>query len=308
MGIISDDSNWLSSTAAAAQRKVSDQVTGIARSCSSKMGRCVHPDGVAAGMKVGDIPDEPRQWTAFEYADIMEQGLSGGLAGSFMTTVDDETRLLVNRSPDKKELLLTDYDGKNLLLARLCENGDGFNIFVTADGDPPLALGPAFSMSCNTAKDRWTLKANTCNLCESRGRRVCGSRVLANMSHHIEKVEMNGDAKIMCMDLEIPAVSEDGLTDMWCPVCKGEGTEQKCVELTTRRPKWNNRAKTLTMDFFGRCKLASAKNFQLEEVGKAETMKLLFGKAGESQFVLDFHRPLSPVQAFAAAISTMVWK
>lgn len=286
---------------------IPDQVTGLVRSCSSKMGRCVHPVGVGAGSKVGDIPDEPRQWTAFEYADIMEQGLSGGLAGSFMKTADEETRLLVNRSPDKKELLLTDYDGQKILLARITDDG-GFNIFVTADGEPPLALGPAFSMSCNAAKDKWILKANTCNLCESRGRRLCGSRELAYISHHIEKVPMGGDAKIMCMDLEIPATSEDGLTDMWCPVCKGQDAEQKCVELTTRRPKWNNRAKTLTMDFFGRCKLASAKNFQLEEISETETMKLLFGKAAESQYVLDFHRPLSPVQAFAAAISTMVWK
>lgn len=58
--------------------------------------------------------------------------------------------------------------------------------------------------------------------------------------------------------------------------------------------------------------MASAKNFQLEEAGKsdgkAETVKLLFGKASESQFVLDFQQPLSPIQAFAAALSTMVWK
>jgi len=242
----------------------------------------------------------------------MEQGRTGGLACGFLEVVDEETRLCVNRSEDKKELLLTTYDGENLLLARLLDNGEGFNIFVTTDGDPPRALGPAFSLKSNKAKDKWTLSCNMCDQCEARGRRLCGSRELAYYSHHIETVEQDSEAKIMCMDMEIPAVSQDGVTDVWCPICKGQDGEQEFVELTTRRPKWNNRHKTLTMDFFGRCKLASAKNFQLEEVGKtgdkADTVKLLFGKASDSQFILDFHQPLSPIQAFAAAISTMVWK
>ena len=54
--------------------------------------------------------------------------------------------------------------------------------------------------------------------------------------------------------------------------------------------------------------LASAKNFQLEPVDKPDKIKLLFGKVGGNQFVLDFHRPLSMVQAFAAAVTTNVWK
>lgn len=313
MGIIGDETSWLSSTAALAQQKVSQQVNGIVRSCGSKMGRCVHPDGVSIGSKIGDMPDEPRQWSAFEHADLMEQGRSGGIAASFLEVLEEETRLCVNRSPDKKELLLVNYDGDSLLLARQSDNGEGFNIFVTGDGEPPRSLGPAFTLKCNTAKDKWVLSADMCDQCQCRGRRLCGSRELAYINHHIQQVEedRSGEAKIMVLDMEIPETSQ-GVTDVWCSMCKGHDTEQKFVELTTRRPKWNTRQKTLTMDFFGRCRMASAKNFQLEESGKsdgkAETVKLLFGKASESQFVLDFQQPLSPIQAFAAALSTMVWK
>jgi hypothetical protein len=237
----------------------------------------------------------------------MEQGLSGGIASNFLEVHQEEVRLCVNRSADKKELLLTTEDGDNLLLARSNDNGGGFSIFVMCDGDPPKALGPAFSLTPNSAHDRWTLRANTCSQCESKGRRVCGSQELAYISHSIESIG-DGDAKICCLDMEIPAMSQESSIDVWCPMCEDQAAEKEVVELTTRKPKWNARRKTLTLDFFGRCHLASAKNFQLEAVGKPDKVKLLFGKVGDSQFVLDFNKPLSTVQAFAAAVSTTAWK
>lgn len=269
-----------------------------------KMTRGVHPAGIIAG-KVGDVPDEPRQWCAFEYADLMEQGLSGGIAGSFIEVPEEEVRLCVERSPDKKEFLLTTNDGNRLLLARRNDNDGGFSIFVTGDGNPPIALGPAFTLVPNSKKDRWTLHAKTCDQCERRGKRCCGSRELAYISHHMEEC---GEGQICCLDMEIPEVTQDGDVEVWCPLCKGEDADQQYLELTTRKPKWNPRRKTLSLDFFGRCSLASSKNFQLEVVGKPEKVKLLFGKVGANQFVLDFNRPLGMIQAFAAAVSTSVWK
>jgi len=271
----------------------------------NKMGWGIHPDGISTGNKVGDVPDEPRQWSAFEYADIMEQGLSGGIAESYIEVPDQEVRLCVQRSPDRKEFLLSSNHGANLLIARQNDNGEGFSIFVTGDGEPPTALGPAFTLMPNSTKDRWALHAKTCDQCEKRGRRVCGSRELAVITHHMEEL---GQGQVCCLDMEIPAVSAEGNMDVWCPMCKAQDVDQQFVELTTRKPTWNARKKTLSLDFFGRCKLASAKNFQLVAVDKPEKVKLLFGKTGQNQFVLDFNRPLGMVQAFAAAVSTTVWK
>jgi len=302
MGTTVEETSWLTSTTALTQRKVGDIVRGIS---SSKVGRWVHPEGVIVGAKVGDVPDEPRQWCAFEYADMMEQGLSCGIAASFMEVPGGEERLCVERSPDRKEFLLSTEQGANLLVARLNDNGGSYSIHVTGDGDPPRALGPAFTLAPNKDNSRWTLHANTCDQCERLGRRVCGSRELACISHHQEAI---GQGQMCCLDMDIPAVSKEGVMDVWCPMCQGQDAEQSCLELTTRKPTWNARRKALSLDFFGRCNLASAKNFQLEPVEKPDKVKLLFGKVGDNQFVLDFHRPLSMVQAFAAAVSTNVWK
>merc|ERR1719454_279168 len=106
-----------------------------------------------------------------------------------MQTFDEEVRLCVEQSADEREFLLTNPDGVPLLLARRTDNLEGFSIFVTSDGEPPRALGPAFTLTANTAKDRWTLHARICDQCESHGRRTCGSRELASISHHVEDIE-----------------------------------------------------------------------------------------------------------------------
>merc|ERR1719498_2309962 len=109
------------------------------------------------------------------------------MAGSFIATAEEEVRLCVQRSPDRKEFLLTTNDGTNLLIAREQQNGDGFSIFVAGDGQPPRALGPAFTLTSNSTNDRWTLHANVCDQCESRGRRVCGRRELASFHHYSQE-------------------------------------------------------------------------------------------------------------------------
>lgn len=271
----------------------------------------VHPESpVSPGSKVGDVPDEPRQWCAFEFADLMEQGLTRGIASSFIAPPQDvcrEERFCVERSPDHKEYLLTRKDGEKLLLARKNNNGGGFGIFVARDGQPPSAFGPAFELTPNKTEDRWMLYCETCDTCEARGRRKCGKRELAYITHFTEEV---GEGKICCMDLEVPEVHQDGSSASWCPVCTSAmGTEDNgSMTLTTRRPKWNARRQTLSLDFYGRCSVASAKNFQLQFADKPGQIKLLFGKVSAHSFVLDFRSPLSTVQAFAAAVSTSGWK
>jgi len=136
MGVLGADTGYLSSAAATVRsplQKVTQRVTGLVRTCSDNMDSWVHPSSVVDGSKVGDVPDEPRQWCAFEFADLMEQGLSGGLTSTFLEVPQEEVRLCVQRSQDRKEYLLTTPDGAKLLLARKNDNGDTFSIFVTGD-------------------------------------------------------------------------------------------------------------------------------------------------------------------------------
>ncbi len=63
------------------------------------------------------------------------------------------------------------------------------------------------------------------------------------------------------------------------------------------------------LNFHGRVKLASVKNFQLVQegagVGMDDPIAMQFGKIEENVFVLDFNpEMLSPVQAFGVALST----
>lgn len=262
----------------------------------------MHPDGVLEGCKLGDPCDEPRQWCAFENADLMEQGLAGQV-GDFLEVPREELRMHFERSPDRKEFLLSTGDGTRRLLARVSDNG--FNIFIARDGEPPIALGPMFQMVSDSAKTKWTLSAASCDHCEMRGRRNCGKRDLAYIRHHKEYIQQ-GEGELHCMDIQIPRLSESGDTEIWCPMCRPEG-DYHSTTLTTRRPKWNPRLKTLNMNFFGRVTMSSAKNFQLEIVDKPEKIRLLFGKVAQNKYVLDFKGPLNMIQAFAAAVSTSVW-
>jgi len=301
MAITKQESGFLSSAAAAAEQKVRRQIKGLMGSCEG----CVHPDGTLVGPKLGDVPDEPRQWCAFEYADLMEQGLSNGHASSFIEAPPEEMRLCVELSDDEKEILLCTPNGDDLLLARRNDN-NGFNVFIASEeGKNQQSSAPAFTLTSEGSKDRWILHAATCDQCEGHGRRNCGRRELATIRHHVEEV---GDAKICCMDVEIPAETKDGSLDVWCPMCKGQKQDQECIELSTRRPTWSRTRKALLLDFFGRCSLASVRNFQLELPEAQGNVKLLFGKVGPNQHILDFSKPLGPIQAFAMAISAFDWK
>jgi len=276
----------------------------------------VHPDPAdGPAPATWDCPEEARQWYAFENADAMEQGLAPGLATSFVEPPKDDEHLLVHRSQDRREYVLKAAGGSGnkggggspILLARQSEDGSSFSIFVAGDGEPPRALGPAFTVSATSAaRDEWSLYSERCDQCESRGKRVCGRRGLARMRHY---VELMGEGKAFCMDLAAPDESS-----VWCPACGGNPEDWTIKELTTRRPRWNPRQRTLTLDFHGRCSRASAKNFMLQErrengsVRSRRDVRLLLGKVRDDLFALEFGRPLGTVQAFAAALTAMHWR
>jgi len=256
-----------------------------------------------------DVPTEMRQWRVFEFADILEQGLGPGLTTSFVEPPGakeaKERRLIVDIEPDRREYLLSTESGEALLMAATCADGLGFEMFITCGGEPPKALGPAFSLRCNAQRDQWSLCSVRCEKCETLGKRQLGTRELARVNHYCETV---GDGNAFCMDVEMPEILEDGSCSVICPVCAGPDADVGGQVLSSRRPKWNARQKTLTLDFRGRCSMASAKNFQLEAENDASKCTLLFGKIASNKFVLDFKHPFGMVQAFAAALTATHWK
>jgi len=103
--------------------------------------------------------------------------------------------------------------------------------------------------------------------------------------------------------------------EIWCECCNGRGqTKIASAEetlLVSRKPKWNPKSQTLTLDFGGRFNQPSVKNFQLARGSckhpSIDDVVLLFGKTGHDSFQLEFDAPLGAVQAFAIALTTRFW-
>jgi hypothetical protein len=266
------------------------------------------------------------EYRAFELADAMEQGLAKELTTAFIKAPPPPSKqkpvetLLVRRSDDRGEHVLYSNDGEPLLIAKGPKGGgaDRIDIYVPTGGDPPVALGPAFTLAADLyCDDTWVLTAERCECCEylppSKASCSCkqGRRQLAHIRHFRETI---GGGSAMCMEVDLPALRQDGTPEVWCTRTGTSNDESReIIFLESRRPRWNTKLSSLVMSFWGRCTCASAKNFQLQTMGakrsdKEQDVELLFGKTGVNSFVLDYRRPLGMVQAFAVALSTASWK
>ena len=86
-------------------------------------------------------------------------------------------------------------------------------------------------------------------------------------------------------------------------------TERSVCKLQNKNPHWNEGMHCWCLNFRGRVKLASVKNFQLVQdnasVDQEENIVMQFGKVDNDVFILDYNPKLmSPIQAFATALST----
>ena len=78
------------------------------------------------------------------------------------------------------------------------------------------------------------------------------------------------------------------------------------MALQNRPPWWNVELGSFVLNFGGRVSVASVKNFQLCEPTDHDTIILQFGRInGRHSFTMDFQHPLSAVQAFSMAISSL---
>ncbi|KAL3914401.1 MAG: hypothetical protein SGILL_006116 [Bacillariaceae sp.] len=78
------------------------------------------------------------------------------------------------------------------------------------------------------------------------------------------------------------------------------------IALQNRPPWWNVELGSFVLNFGGRVSVASVKNFQLCDRSDQEYIMLQFGRIqGRHSFTMDFQYPLTGVQAFAIAISSL---
>ncbi len=78
------------------------------------------------------------------------------------------------------------------------------------------------------------------------------------------------------------------------------------LALQNRPPWWNVELGSFVLNFGGRVSVASVKNFQLCDRNEQDHIMLQFGRIeGRHSFTMDFQYPLTAVQAFAIAISSL---
>eukprot|EP00930_Biecheleria_cincta_P003858 TRINITY_DN10476_c0_g1_i2.p1 TRINITY_DN10476_c0_g1~~TRINITY_DN10476_c0_g1_i2.p1 ORF type:complete len:317 (-),score=49.15 TRINITY_DN10476_c0_g1_i2:491-1381(-) len=261
------------------------------------------------------------QWQSFDLADAMEQGQAQELISSLLSARPAKAsarQLIMEDSKDGSQHVLSDEDGTPLIFARTQRKSKDMDIYIATGGDPPTALGPAFTLASADADEKlWILSTDRCQSCMylPRARRCCeggAKRELARIAHSREKI---GRGTSMCMKVDLPELRQDG-TPACCPVTDGPELGCDKLLLESKRPKWSSRLGSLTMDFYGRATKASPQNFQLQRaIDQAELRDvvsgepvLLFGKTEENVFVLDYKNPLGMVQAFAIALTTKVWE
>jgi tubby-related protein 1 len=80
------------------------------------------------------------------------------------------------------------------------------------------------------------------------------------------------------------------------------------TRLKTRKPIWSDDLEAWTMDFHGRVKLASKKNFLLVSENAPKDVLMLFGKVSKTHFSLDYRAPLTVMQAFCVALTSFADK
>ena len=78
------------------------------------------------------------------------------------------------------------------------------------------------------------------------------------------------------------------------------------LPLQNRPPWWNVELGSFVLNFGGRVSVASVKNFQLCHRNDQDNIMLQFGRIqGRHAFTMDFQHPLTAVQAFSIAISSL---
>lgn len=270
-----------------------------------------------------ELPVGSDQGRAFDIADCVEKGVARETTTDFMGPLRRSRRLSrfrVVRSEDRLEHRLFTDNGDFLMFARLCIESQSIGFFmydpaVTSDRALFDPAKPAFALTFNRAKSDWLLVQDRCESCHFvlphlSCSALGGRQQVASIQHSRRAV---GDGVSNEMGVRVPGLYSDNSRVVWCPArCRvglahvADGDTMTQV-LVTKRPAWNKQAGCLVLDFAGRDILSSAKNFQLALRQKPDHVICQHGKLSSSVFALDARFPLSIIQAFAIAMSTVFW-
>jgi tubby-related protein 1 len=71
------------------------------------------------------------------------------------------------------------------------------------------------------------------------------------------------------------------------------------------KPEWNDNLDCYCLNFYGRVKKASAKNFQIIYPDDPDNIIFQHGKVSKDEFNLDFREPFNYIYAFAVSLAAI---
>ncbi|ORX70984.1 Tub-domain-containing protein [Linderina pennispora] len=83
------------------------------------------------------------------------------------------------------------------------------------------------------------------------------------------------------------------------------GLDENLAVLCNRAPKWNPETSSFILEFGGRVRESSVKNFQLVHPEDEDYVVMQFGRVGPDSFTLDMRFPTTPVMALGIAITSL---
>eukprot|EP00746_Dinoflagellata_sp_MGD_P163988 gnl/MRDRNA2_/MRDRNA2_92365_c0_seq1.p1 gnl/MRDRNA2_/MRDRNA2_92365_c0~~gnl/MRDRNA2_/MRDRNA2_92365_c0_seq1.p1 ORF type:complete len:258 (+),score=65.20 gnl/MRDRNA2_/MRDRNA2_92365_c0_seq1:82-855(+) len=220
----------------------------------------------------------------FDAADAMERGLIGPTPSAeedrLLEVTKKEQHLRVKVLKDGIEHRLTDEEGELQLVARRREDCS-VDIYLASEGTDGV---PSFKMTFDEDKNEFRLMHFRQTGFELQPK----CQELLRITQTLEKI-----GKGRCIYLGVTV---------------HDPVKRTFQQLGSKRPVWNKRLQSLTMDFGGRCDKASPRNFQMCPPDDEDTSLMFFGKIGRNTFAMDYVEPLGALHAFAIAISTQHWE
>ncbi|KAJ3194890.1 hypothetical protein HK101_001661 [Irineochytrium annulatum] len=195
--------------------------------------------------------------------------------------------------------LYNEANDRFLLAARKRKKSKSVNYLISTSQEDLTKEGSHYAakLRANYQRTVFTLfDARTYN----KNEKDKGLKELAAITY--SKTVLPREMSVAIPSLNVTEELENLTTDIMTDV-KNQNTD-KLLFLGNKPPRWNETTQSHCLNFGGRVTQPSIKNFQLI-VGKNDSYIIMqFGRCGPDYFTLDVRYPMTPLEAFAIALTT----